>query len=94
MKVSLPAAIVRRETPDTSPSDDGWAVLSYLLTGVFLWGGLGLLGDKLLGTAFLLPVGLVLGAALAIYTVYVRYGRDVPASLDAASRPHAQEGRR
>ncbi|WP_231116341.1 AtpZ/AtpI family protein [Motilibacter rhizosphaerae] len=75
-------------------SDDGWGVLSYLLTGVFLWGGLGWLGDDLLGTAFLLPVGLVLGAALAVYTVYVRFGRDPLSTPECGTRPEAQEGRR
>jgi F0F1-type ATP synthase assembly protein I len=75
-------------------ADDGWGILSYLITGVFLWGGLGWLGDDLLGTAFLLPVGLLLGAGLALYTIYLRYGR-IPALPRAqADRPEAQEGRR
>ena len=44
--------------------DQGMRVLSYLIAGVVLWGLLGWLGDRLLGTAFLLPVGIVGGAAL------------------------------
>lgn len=52
---------------------DGMRVLSYLLAGVLLYGGLGWLGDRLLGTQWLLPVGLVLGAGLGIYTVIRRF---------------------
>ena len=88
-----PAARVRREMQDDGPSADGWSVLSYLLTGILLWGGLGWLGDEVLGTSFLLPVGLVLGFALAIYTIYVRFGRET-ASSHAAPRPDPKEGRR
>ena len=44
-------------------------VLSYLIAGVVLFGLLGWLGDRVLGTSFLLPVGIVGGAALAVYTI-------------------------
>ena len=85
-------------------ADDGWGVLSYLITGIFLWGGLGWLADHLLGTGFLLPVGLVFGAWLALYTIWLRYGRapgperadagttSAPTSVARTTEP--QEGRR
>ncbi|NHC44773.1 hypothetical protein [Motilibacter aurantiacus] len=63
-----------QESPQV-PVGDGWGVLSTLLTGVFLFGGLGWLGDRLLGTAFLLPVGMIGGSALSIVTIYARYNR-------------------
>jgi len=75
-------------------ADDGWGILSYLITGIFLWGGLGWLGDTLLGTAFLLPVGLLSGAALALYTIYLRYGQTPAAPGTPGKSPQAQEGRR
>ncbi|WP_183062024.1 TMEM199/VMA12 family protein [Motilibacter peucedani] len=83
----------------TSPSDDGFGVLSYLLTGVFLFGGLGWLGDWLLGSRFLLPVGLVAGAALALYTIFLRYGQDASAPAPTGGQapealPHPQRGTR
>jgi F0F1-type ATP synthase assembly protein I len=53
----------------------GMQVLSYLIAGVALYGFLGWLGDQLLGTAFLLPVGIVLGAALGCYVIIRRFGR-------------------
>ncbi|NHC13391.1 hypothetical protein [Motilibacter deserti] len=63
------------EEPPRARADDGWGVLSTLLTGVFMWGGLGWLADWLLGTTVFLPVGLVGGAGLAIFTIYARYSR-------------------
>ena len=59
----------------------GMRVLSYLIAGVAFYGFLGWLGDRLLGTAFLVPVGIVLGAALGCYVIIRRFGRveDVPA---------------
>ena len=53
----------------------GMRVLSYLISGVALYGFLGWLGDRLLGTAFLLPVGIVFGAALGCYVIIRRFGR-------------------
>ena len=53
----------------------GLRVLSYLIAGVALYGGLGWLADHLLGTAFWLPLGIVLGAGFAAYTIIRRFGR-------------------
>jgi ATP synthase protein I len=60
--------------------DQGMRVLSYLIGGVLLYGALGWLADHLLGTGFLLPVGIVLGAAGGVYVIIRRYGQvdDVP----------------
>ena len=55
--------------------DQGMRVLSYLISGVLLYGALGWLGDHFLGTRFLLPMGIVLGAAFGIYTIIRRFGR-------------------
>lgn len=53
----------------------GLRVLSYLIAGVALYGALGWLADRLLGTSFLLPIGIVLGAAASVYTIIRRFGR-------------------
>jgi F0F1-type ATP synthase assembly protein I len=55
--------------------NEGMHVLSYLLAGVALYGGIGWLADRLLGTGFWLPVGIVLGAAVAVYAIIRRFGR-------------------
>jgi len=52
---------------------DPWQAVSYLVTGVGLYGLVGWLLDEWLGTSFLLPVGIVLGAALGVYLIYIRF---------------------
>lgn len=56
-------------------TDDGMVALSYILAGLILYGGLGWLGDYLLHTAWLLPVGLIVGLACSFYLIIKRYGR-------------------
>jgi ATP synthase protein I len=65
-----------------------WTVLAYVITGPLLYGGLGWLADRWLGTSpWFVLIGLLGGFALAIYVVWVRYGaydrRPPPASTDA-----------
>lgn len=67
--------------------DVGMRVLSYLIAGVLCYGGLGWLGDHLLGTGFLLPVGIVLGAAGGCYTIIRRYGRVPEENVMVPGRP-------
>lgn len=54
---------------------DAWTVISYLLSGLILWGGAGLLLDRWLGTTFLALVGMLVGGGGALYLVYIRYGK-------------------
>jgi hypothetical protein len=63
--------------PDLPPTlaSDGWAVLSTLIAGIAVWAGVGYGLDRLFDTEFLLPVGMLLGVASAIYLVVVKYGR-------------------
>ena len=56
-------------------TDLGNAGIGYLLAGPLAFGGLGWLGDWLLDTRFLLPVGVVLGMVLSLYVIWLRYGR-------------------
>lgn len=62
-------------TPRGGNTEDGMVALSYILAGLILYGGLGWLGDYLLHTAWLLPVGLIVGLACSIYLIIKRYGR-------------------
>jgi ATP synthase protein I len=55
--------------------DLGLRVLSYLISGVLIYGLLGWLGDHYLGTKFLLPIGIVAGAAFGVYVIIRRFGR-------------------
>lgn len=61
--------------PNSAAMNQGMQVLSYLISGVLCYGLLGWLGDHLLGTGFLLPLGVVVGAGLGIYVVVRRFGQ-------------------
>ncbi|WP_432557913.1 AtpZ/AtpI family protein [Granulicoccus sp. GXG6511] len=60
---------------DTGGTEQGYRVLSYLISGPVLYGGLGWLGDHFLHTTFLLPVGIVVGTALSVILIIRRYGQ-------------------
>ncbi len=55
---------------------DAWTIIAYLLSGLIVWGGGGWLLDRWLGTRFFVLLGLLVGAATAIYIVYIRYGKE------------------
>lgn len=61
--------------PRTPSPGDPWSIVAYLLSGLLVWGGLGLLIDRLLGTGFFVLLGLLLGISAAMYLVWLRYGR-------------------
>lgn len=55
---------------------DGWTVVSYLIAGMLLYGGLGWLISRWTGMpAVLLPIGMVVGLVIALVMVVLRYGR-------------------
>jgi F0F1-type ATP synthase assembly protein I len=54
----------------------GWAISGTLLSGILVWGGIGWLIDWLAGTTKVFTaIGMLVGAGLGIYLVYLRYGR-------------------
>lgn len=55
--------------------DQGLTILSYLLAGIGLYGGLGWLADHFLHTSFLMVVGFLVGMAISFYIIFKRYGR-------------------
>ena len=55
-------------------ADEGWAVLTTLIGGFVVWGGIGWLLDRWWGVSFLAPVGLIIGMALGIFAVVARHG--------------------
>ena len=52
-----------------------WSILGYLISGQIVWGGIGWLLDRWLGTSFLVLIGLLLGMGSSIYLVWLRFGR-------------------
>lgn len=68
------------ETPPPNASwngiGTGWAISGTLLAGVLVYGGIGMLLDWWLGTPkVFLAVGMVLGAGLGTYLVYIKHGK-------------------
>lgn len=70
----------------SSGMDLGLRVLSYLISGVLVYGLLGWLGDHYLGTKFLLPIGIVAGAAFGVYVIIRRFGRIDDAALGTGAK--------
>ena len=60
---------------DQGGADQGYRILSIMIAGLIAYGGLGWLLDRWLGTAWFLPVGLLLGIGLGVYSVVVKFGR-------------------
>lgn len=60
------------------PSEDmAWGIISTLLAGPIVWGGIGALIDNLVNTTrVFLPLGVILGFILSFYIVYVRFGKN------------------
>jgi F0F1-type ATP synthase assembly protein I len=56
-------------------AEQGYRILSIMIAGLLAYGGLGWLLDRWLGTTWFLPIGLVLGVALGVYLVVVKFGR-------------------
>jgi F0F1-type ATP synthase assembly protein I len=69
----------------SSGADEGWAVMTTLIGGFVVWGGIGWLMDRWLGTRLFTPIGLIVGMALGIYAVVARYGRPERANRDEQS---------
>lgn len=57
-------------------ADAAWSIISTLISGIAVWGGIGWLVDRWTGhSALFLPIGVVVGVAAALYLIVVRTGR-------------------
>ena len=62
--------------PRGRDENPGWAIVSYLIAGMLLYGGIGWLIGRWTGsTALPLAIGMLVGLALALALVIFRYGR-------------------
>jgi ATP synthase protein I len=70
-----------RDNPQDEPADkpeglgDPWAAFGYLVAGVAFYGLLGWGLGTWLHAIWLIPVGILVGAALGLYMVYARLGK-------------------
>lgn len=58
-----------------SDPGDGWRVLSYMIGGMAMYGGAGWLIGHFTHLEFLFPVGLLLGLALSLLMIVLRYSK-------------------
>jgi ATP synthase protein I len=66
----------RRSGQRTGDENAGWVVLSYLVTGMLIYGGLGwLIGHWVGSVSVAMLIGLLVGVALAVTLVIFRFGR-------------------
>ena len=69
----------RRPAPGSGPPNvsegTGWAVVSYLIGGMLLYGGIGWLVGRWTHIAALLPIGLLLGIGLSLALIIFRFTR-------------------
>jgi F0F1-type ATP synthase assembly protein I len=62
------------------PKGDPWHAFGYITSGVAVYGVLGWLADRWLGTSFLVAVGIILGAGLGIFMTFSRFNKILPTS--------------
>ena len=71
----------RRPAPGSGPPNvsegTGWAVVSYLIGGMLLYGGIGWLVGRWTHIAALLPIGLLLGIGLSLGLIIFRFTRQL-----------------
>lgn len=61
------------ETPNATPQGDPWHAFGYLVSGVLMYGLLGWIADRWLGTTFLVVIGILFGAGLGIFMTIRRF---------------------
>jgi F0F1-type ATP synthase assembly protein I len=67
-----------QQSPPPAPSDDRpkgdpWHAFGYIVSGVAVYGVLGWLADRWLGTTFLVAIGILVGAGFGIYLTFARF---------------------
>jgi ATP synthase protein I len=61
--------------PPPPQESDGWRILSYMLGGMILYGGIGWLIGRWIGVPVLFPVGMLAGLAGSIALIILRVTR-------------------
>ena len=85
-------------SPTAQADAMGSTVLAYLITGPIVFGGAGWLLDRWLAVTGFVAVGIVLGMALSLYIIWLRYGTsqasmivDTRKGPTSAAQPHNEE---
>ena len=92
-----PAPDSPNEKAPSTYQGDPWHAHGYIVAGVFLYGFLGWLADRWLGTSFLVAVGVLLGAGFGIYLTIKRFdalprfSREPQPGAEQSQAPEADE---
>ena len=70
---------------DDSPQGDPWHAFGYVVSGVAVYGFLGWLADRWLGTSFLVAIGILLGAGFGLYMTWARFNKLLPGTTQDSS---------
>lgn len=71
------------------PKSDPWHAFGYLVSGVAMYGVLGWLADRWLGTSYLVAVGIIVGAGMGLYLTIARLNAE--AAPDDHDRPRRNQ---
>jgi ATP synthase protein I len=63
------------QPPRPAREADGWQILSYMLGGMILYGGIGWLVSHWTGISILFPLGMILGVGLSVAMIIFRFTR-------------------
>ena len=63
------------QEPRIAREGDGWQILSYMLGGMILYGGIGWLISHFTGISVLFPIGMILGIGLSVAMIIFRFTR-------------------
>jgi ATP synthase protein I len=66
------------QPPVEAHERDGWSMLSYMLSGPILYGGIGWLIGHFTGVSVLFPIGIVVGVAFSVLLIILRVTRHSP----------------
>lgn len=61
--------------PGSAGLGTGWEIVSYLVSGMLAYGGIGWLVGRAVHIRLLFPLGLAVGLGIALWWVIYRYGR-------------------
>ena len=67
----------RNPEPSTPREGTGWAIVSYLIGGMVLYGGIGWLIGRWTNIPILFPIGLLLGIGLSLGLIIFRFTRQL-----------------
>jgi ATP synthase protein I len=68
----------RSPEPRAPRESDGWQILSYMLGGMILYGGIGWLIGHVTGISILFPIGMLLGVGMSVALVIFKFTRSGP----------------